>query len=251
MKTDHLAAVLAAALAMAAPAYAASTDIEGEWDVQTPSGGGLAELDIAFDGRSFQVRAAAVCSPKPCELGETSGTALLPPGRRNTARDVTAITASFNASDANRQIIATVINGNRLQVQTIQVYRDGRPGTITTETFRRADRSPGVVADCTTVSAKLRIAYQGGEWVLAQSDGVLATFDSPEEAGFARFLIAIQGLKQKCEVPEAGFEYWTLANGSFPSGAQAGEYCQTVNYRQISVAKSGRSWAVMNGRSAL
>lgn len=251
MKPVHLAAAFAATMAAAAPASAASADIEGNWDVQSPSGGGLAELDISFDGRSYQVRAAAVCQPRVCEFGQVNGTPLLAPGRSNVARDAAGITASFNGNDANRQVIATVAGGNRLTVTTIQLYRDGRPSTITTETFRRANRAPDVVADCTTISMNLKIRFQGGEWVLAQGNDTIAAFDSPEEAGFARVLIAIQGLKQKCEIAEAGFEYWTLGNGQFPSGQQQGEYCQGMNYRQISVAKAGRNWVVRSGNTVL
>ncbi len=251
MKLIHLAAAFAATLAVAAPACAASADIEGNWDVQTASGGGLAQLDVTFDGRNYQVRAAAVCSPRLCDFGTANATALLAPGRNNIARDAAGITATFNASDANRQIIATVAGGNRLNVTTIQLYRDGRPSTVTTETFRRANRQPDVLADCTPISSNLKIRLQGGAWVVAQGNETLASFNSPEEAGFARVLIAIQGLKQKCEIQEAGFEYWTLGNGQFPSGQQAGEYCQNVNYRQISVAKSGRNWLVRSGNTAL
>ena len=251
MTSRHLAAAFATAFALAAPAYAASADIEGNWDAQAPTAGGLAEIDIAFDGRTYQVRAAAVCAPRVCEFGQTNGTPLLGPGRRNVARDTTGLTASFNASDATRQVIATVAGGNRLNVTTIQIYRDGRPATVTTETFRRANRQPDVAAECTAVSNNLRVRFQGGEWVVAQGNDVLAAFDTPEEAGYARFLIAAQGLKQKCQIPEAGFEYWTLGNGSFPSGLQAGEYCQSVNYRQIAVQKAGRNWQVKSGNATL
>lgn len=251
MRLSRIAAAIAATFALAAPAFAATADVEGEWDAQNPVAGGLAQLDILFDGRAYQVSASAVCSPRPCDLGQTTGTALLPPGRRNVARDVTGITASFNASDANRQIVATVSGGNRLQVTTIQAYRDGRPATITTEAFVRADRTPEIAAECVAISQALRIRNQGGEWVLSQSDGVVAAFDTPEEAGFARFLIALQGLRQKCTIDEAGFEYWTLANGQMPSGAQVGEYCLGVNYRQISVVRAGRNWAVRNGSTTL
>ena len=251
MKTTTFAAAFAASLALAAPAYAASADIEGNWDAQTPQNGGLAELDITFDGRTYQIRAAAACRPRACDLGQANGTALVPPGGRNPARDATGITATFNASDANRQVIATTAGGNRLNVTTIQIYRDGRPATVTTETFRRADRQPDVIAECTAVSTNLRVRYQGGEWVVADNNTAVARFDSPEEAGYARFLIAVQGLRQKCEIASAGFEYWTMSNGAFPSGSQAGESCYNVNYRQIAVAKSGRNWQVRSGTQTL
>lgn len=251
MKTMTFAAAFAAGLALAAPAYAASADLEGQWDAQSPQNGGLAELDITFDGRSYQVRAAAICRPRACDLGQANGTVLVPPNGRNPARDAVGVTASFNASDANRQVIATVAGANRLSVTTIQIYRDGRPASLTTETFRRADRQPDVIADCTPVSANLRIRFQGGEWTVADGNRILARFDSPEEAGYARFLIAAQGLRQKCEISAARFEYWTLANGGFPSGAQAGESCANVSYRQISVAKSGRNWQVRAGNRTL
>ncbi len=251
MTQTPLAAAFVAALALAAPAYAASSDIEGDWDAQSPVSGGLAELDITFDGRSYQVRAAGVCAPRACDFGQTGGVVLLAPGRRNVARDAVGVTASFNGSDATRQIIATVGAGNRLNVTTIQIYRDGRPASITAETFRRADRQPEVVAECTTVSNSLRVRFLNGEWVVAQGNEVLAAFDTPDQAGYARFLIAIQGLKQKCQIDEAGFEYWTLGNGAFPSGQQAGEYCQNVNHRQIAVQRAGRKWLVKSGGTTL
>ena len=72
MTQRYLAAAFVSAFALAAPALAASTDIEGNWDAQQPSAGGLAELDITFDGRTYQVRAAAVCAPRVCEFGEAS-----------------------------------------------------------------------------------------------------------------------------------------------------------------------------------
>ncbi|MFT3809209.1 MAG: hypothetical protein QM698_04775 [Micropepsaceae bacterium] len=251
MTKKLFAAAFVAGVALASPAYAASADLEGNWDAQNASAGGLAQLDITYDGRNFQVRASAVCSPRPCEFGNATGTPLLPPGRNNVGRDMSGITASFNGSDASRQITATVAGGNRLTVTTVQIYRDGRAATVTTETFRRASRQPEVLAECTTIQNNLRIRFAGGEWAVSQGNQDIARFDTPEEAGYARFLIAIQGLKQKCEIADAGFEYWTLSNGAFPQGSQAGEYCQTVGYRQITVSKSGRNWAVRNGNAVL
>lgn len=251
MMIRTFAAALAATFALAAPAYAASADIEGSWDAQSASSGGLAELDVTFDGRSYQVRAAGVCSPRPCDFGRAGGTPLLPPGGRNVARDTTGITATFTANDATRQIIATVAGGNRLNVTTIQTWRDGRPATVTTETFRRANRQSEVLADCTPVSNNVAIRRQGRDWVIAQGNQALATFNTPDEAGYARFIIAINGLRQKCEIADAGFEYWTLANGAFPSGAQNGESCRSINARQIQVQRSGRTWQVRSGGTTL
>lgn len=251
MTARCFAAAFIATLALAAPAYAASADVEGEWDAQSPGAGGLAELDITFDGRNFQIRAAGVCSPRPCDFGRVAGTPLVAPGGRNVARDTTGVTANFSANDGTRQIIATAAGNGRLSVTTIHSWRDGRPATITTDTFRRANRQPDVVADCTSIASNPRIRFQGGQWVIAQGNQALATFDSPDEAGYARFIISAYGFRQKCEIAEAGFQYWTVGNGAFPSGAQAGESCRNVNTRQISVQRAGRQWQVRSGSTTL
>ena len=114
-------------------------------DTGPPSdGGSRSSVNAVSDPTrkgSFSVRAAATCSPRPCDLGTATGFSLLPPGRRNISRDVIGVSAGFEGGDSSRQVIATVAGRNRLQIVMIQSYRDGRPAAITTETFRRADRA--------------------------------------------------------------------------------------------------------------
>ena len=248
MKSGLFGVALSAALVFAPAAFASSAELEGNWDNERPSAGGLAELDLAFDGATFSVRAAATCSPRPCDLGGATGFALLPPGRRNVARDVVGISAGFEGGDASRQVIATVAGRDRLQVVMIQSYRDGRPATITTETFRRADRDDGVAAEC-VAAGRLRIRFDGGEWTIAGDPGTLAAFDSPEEAGLARYLLQAQGLTTYCAIEDGGFSYWTKADGTLPRGAAMGEYCTALG--SISVRRQGRVWQVQSGRATL
>lgn len=248
MKTHLFCATLSAALLLAPAAFAASADLEGTWDNERPAPGGLAEFDLTFEGSTFSVRAAATCSPRPCDLGTATGFSLLPPGRRNISRDVIGVSAGFEGGDASRQVIATVAGRNRLQIVMIQSYRDGRPAAITTETFRRADRADVVAAEC-VAAGRLRIRFDGGEWTIAGDPGTLAAFDSPEEAGLARYLLQAQGLTTYCAIPDGGFSYWTKADGSLPRGAVVGEYCAALG--AISVRRQGRMWQVQSGRSVL
>ena len=119
---------------------------------------------------------------------------------------------------------------------------------ITTETFRRADRADVVAAEC-VAAGRLRIRFDGGEWTIAGDPGTLAAFDSPEEAGLARYLLQAQGLTTYCAIPDGGFSYWTKADGSLPRGAVVGEYCAALG--AISVRRQGRMWQVQSGRSVL
>jgi hypothetical protein len=249
MKTSLLCAAATAALTIAT-AQASVAELEGTWDNAKPSSGGLAEFDITFDGGAgFVVRGAASCSPRPCDLGSATGYALVPPGRNNVKRDAIGISAGFEGGDATRQVIATVSGKDRLQVVLIQSYRDGRPATFTSETFRRADRrGGGVAAECVS-SGNLRIRYDNGEWVLSGSNGPVAAFDTPDEAGFARFALQSQGLSEYCTIEAGGFEYWTKPDGSLPRGSVSGEYC--VQLGAISVRQRGRAWQVQSGRETL
>ncbi len=253
MKTKLLCAAATAALALTT-AQASVAELEGAWDNAKPAAGGLAEFDIKFDGGAgFVVRGAASCAPRPCDLGSATGYALVPPGRKNVSRDAIGISAGFEGGDATRQVIATVAGKDRLQVVLIQSYRDGRPATYTSETFRRADRrggggGGGAMAECSS-SGNLRIRYDNGEWVLAGSNGQVAAFDTPDEAGFARFALQSQGLSEYCTIEDGGFEYWTKADGSLPRGAVSGEYCTQLG--AISVRQRGRAWQVQSGRNTL
>lgn len=136
MKTLIAAALAAAALATT-PAYAAARDLEGAWVNERGGGQGLSELEITFQGSTFLVWASAPCGRRPCDLGETTGYVLVPPGRRDPNRDAIGISAGFESGDASRQVIATVTRNGRLQVTLIQSFRDGRAAAYTTETFVR------------------------------------------------------------------------------------------------------------------
>ena len=246
--TRHLMGAVASAALLLSAAQASVADLEGAWDNTKPTSGGLSEFDLKFDGSTFSVRGAATCSPRPCDLGNATGYALLPPGRNNVGRDVIGVSAGFEGGDASRQVIATTAGKDRLQVVMIQSYRDGRPATYTSETFRRADRGGGVEAECASVG-NLRIRYDNGGWVLGNGGTTVATFDTPDEAGFARYILQSQGLSEYCTIEEGGFEYWTKSDGSLPRGSVGGEYCNQIG--NITVQKRGRSWQVQSGRTTL
>ncbi len=130
-------AAIAAALLASAPASAGARDLEGTWRNDRGAGTGLSELEITFEGSTFKVWASAPCGRKPCDLGETTGYVLVSPGGRSPDRDAVGISAGFEARDATRQVIAIGSRGNRLQVQVISSFRDGRAAVYTNETFSR------------------------------------------------------------------------------------------------------------------
>jgi hypothetical protein len=131
-------AAIAAALLASAPASAAARDLEGTWQNDRGGGTGLSQLEITFQGSTFLVWASAPCGRKPCDLGETTGYVLVSPGGRSPDRDAIGISAGFEARDATRQVIATSVRGDRLQVQVISSFRDGRAAVYTSETFSRS-----------------------------------------------------------------------------------------------------------------
>lgn len=255
MKTLLLCAAAAGVLAAASPAMAAPADLEGFWDVGKSQRDGLAELDITRRGDSYQVRAAIVCSPRPCDLGNAQGKPLSPLGQRDSRESTSAVAADFDSSDASRRIIAQSSGRGRLSVTLIQMYKDGRPAKISTETFARTDDrgdddSAGIEARCTDVS-RMRIRFDGGRWTLSSGNTVVAEFNSPDEAGFARYLLQAHGYSKRCEIEGSEFDYWTTASGSLARGTQTGEYCTTLEGREIYVRESRGSYRVMSGNQVL
>jgi hypothetical protein len=241
-------------MASVSPALASVDELEGTWTVARPQPGGLTELSISFRGTDGRMSAVASCSPRPCDLGESVAWIVVPPGRRDAIRDASGVTSAFDARDAQRQVIAQLNGRDRLQVITISSFKDGRPGTIATENFVRDEGRPGPgageLAECTSVGA-LRIRFQGGAWALTSGGGVIARFDGPDGAGYARYIIQSQGMTTKCTIASAGFEYWTTANGGFPRGQVPGEYCTPIDARSIEVQRVRRNWRVTGGGQTL
>ena len=137
MKPLIFASALAGALALSASAHAAARDLEGTWQNDRGGGAALSVLDIAYEGSTYSVGASAPCGRKACDLGETTGYVLTPPGGRNPDRDAVGISAGFESGGASIQVIATGGRGGRLQVTVIQAFRDGRPAIYTNENFSR------------------------------------------------------------------------------------------------------------------
>jgi hypothetical protein len=253
MRFKLIGAALAACFLAAAPASAAIRDLEGTWDNQKVRSGGLAEMDIAYDGANWKVKARAVCGQRTCDLGNAVGYTMVPLGS-NRVQDATAVSTSFEGSDARRLLIIQVSGNDRLEVTFIQSWRDGRPAAISRESFTRAKRGSGgnggnVQADCDQVGS-LSIRYSGGSWVLAQGNKTVATFDTPDRAGFARWVLQSHGLTRKCTIRQASFEYWTNSSGNLPKGQVAGEYCNNVG-GDFRVKAGGGVYRVMAGTQIL
>ena len=137
MKKLLQVAFTAALLGSAPSALAAAGDLEGTWVSERGGGVGLSELEITFQGSTFQIWASAPCGRRPCDLGETTGYVVVPPGRGNPDRDAVGISAGFETRDSSRQVIATIANRGRLNVVVIQSFRDGRAAYYSSETFVR------------------------------------------------------------------------------------------------------------------
>ncbi len=251
MRRTLLAAAAAAALAL--PSQAAMSDLVGQWDNADMRTGGVAQFDVDFDGSTVTVRAAGVCSPNPCDWGDTAAEPLLPPRRSNVQRDATGVLAIFEVGGATRTLIATQAGANRLQIVSVTVYDDSRPSLIQTETFRRVDRTP-VVAEpsCDPLGPPFRIRLQGGVWTLTSGSNVSIAFDAPEQAGFARFLMEAYRPNQICSFGDGDRTFTFLTrNGQLPAGAQPGEDCLGFDWRQVRAVEEGGGGLVTDGRSRM
>lgn len=229
MKFKLIGAALAAAFLAVAPASAAIRDLEGSWDNQKARSGNLAELDIRYDGANWKVKGGALCGQRVCDLGSSVGYTMVPLGSTRV-QDATGVSTSFQGSDASRLLIIQVNGNDRLEVTYIQSWRDGRPASISREVLTRSRGNSGggnVSMDCDTLGY-LSIQRAGSGWVLAQGTKVVATFDTADQAGYARWVIQSHQLSRKCTIRQAGFEYWTNSNGNLPKGYVAGEYCNNV-----------------------
>lgn len=254
MKIRLIGAALAALFLTAGPASAAIPDLEGAWDNKNARAGNLTEMDIVYDGANWRVQARGYCGQRACDLGSAVGYTMVPLGS-NRVQDATGVATAYQSPDAQRQLIIQVSGNNRLEVTHIQSWRDGRPASISRETFTRSGRGPGggganePKPDCDQISG-LSIRHAGGSWVLAEGNKTVASFDTPDQAGYARWVIQSHGLARKCTIRQAAFEYWTTSNGSFPNRYVAGEYCNNVG-GDFKVDKAGGFWRVMAGRQVL
>jgi len=253
MKFKMIGAALAACFLAAAPASAAIKDLEGSWDNRNARAGNLSEMDIAYDGSNWRVKARGYCGQRACDLGDAVGYTMVPLGS-SRVQDASGVSTSYDSSDARRLLIIQVSGNNRLDVTYIQSWRDGRPAAVSRETFTRSGRGPGgggnePQPECDKI-ANLSIRFAGGSWVLADGNKTVASFDTPDQAGYARWVIQSHGLARKCTIKQAAFEYWTASNGSFPNRYVAGEYCNNVG-GDFKVDKSGNFWRVMAGRQVL
>lgn len=252
MKFKLIGAALAAAFLAVAPASAAIRDIEGAWDNQKARSGNLAELDIKYDGANWKVKGGAACGQRVCDLGTSVGYTMVPLGSTRV-QDATGVSTSFAGSDASRLLIIQVSGNDRLEVTYIQSWRDGRPASISREMFTRSRGNSGgsgnANIDCDQVGY-LSIQRTGSGWVLAQGGKVVATFDTAEQAGYARWVIQSHQLSRKCTIRQAGFEYWTNSAGNLPKGSVAGEYCNNVG-GDFRVKSGGGVYRVMAGTQIL
>jgi len=245
MKFKLFAAAVAALFLGLAPASAAVSDLEGTWENRNPQAGGVSGLDIRYD-RDWRINGWVVCRPRDCDLGAATGYSMLPLGRTNVQRDVTAISVGFNAGDAVRQLIIQSRGNNRIEVIMIQSWRDGRAASISTETLTRGSGGGGNVQAKCVEATDLRISLSGRDWVLAQGSRVIARFDSPDQAGYARYVLETLRVTRKCVIEDGNFEYWTTGNGAFPANGVRGEYCRDIRFGDIDVdrGRGGNGWDV-------
>jgi hypothetical protein len=255
MRFKIIGAALAALFLGTAPASADIRDLEGAWDNKSARAGNVTEMDIVWNNGNWRVKARAYCGQRPCDLGEAVGYTMVPLGS-SRVQDASGVSAGFQNSDASRHLIIQVISGNRLEVTNIQSWKDGRPASVSKEVFARSGRGPGgggnageVKPDCENV-AGLTVRYTNGKWTLADGNKTVALFDTPDQAGYARWVIQSHGLTRKCTIKQAAFEFWTASNGSFPNRQIAGEYCNRVG-GDFKVDKAAGVWRVMAGRQVL
>ena len=122
---------VAAALAIATPAFAGADDWVGHWVNSNLSTANLVSIDITKPGANLRVHPWGKCTPTPCDWGTVNAT--VPPSGINYQ-------AVFNPGfkTATLRLILSP-DHNRLTVINQTVFTDGsgRAPYSTTEVFRR------------------------------------------------------------------------------------------------------------------
>ncbi len=249
------AVVAALAIFGAAPqALAGYDDFVGTWSTTTPGDGGLVSLDIRRSGGTMTVQVGAQCSPRPCDWGRVNAVAYAPTAGANLRRDANTLVAVYNQGFATKTVVVT-LNSGRLNVTVFTQFStgDGRTNYTQSSVFQLGGGSAeGECVDVTPRWGSLRVRETGDGYAIMQSGTALATFETQEEAAYARLLIVSYRLTQKCTLgdDELGFEYW-LAGSDVPEGAMLGEDCIGFNPANLRARRSGGIWRVQDGSSIL
>jgi hypothetical protein len=102
----------------------------GEW-INEDSNGSTTKLAINRRGTDLQVHAWALCSPEECDWGVESASVT------GEAANVT-----WNQRFVSRRMTITLHGSDQLLIVTENEYKDGRPGKVVQESFRRPSSTP-------------------------------------------------------------------------------------------------------------
>jgi len=99
----------------------------GVWVNEDPNTGGNTKLEITQPGKQLSVHAWGACTPTDCDWGTESGSI-----NGDTA------TVMWDESFVLRNMKLTLIEPNRLYVETYSDYKDSRPSRTSKEYFKRS-----------------------------------------------------------------------------------------------------------------
>jgi hypothetical protein len=166
------------------------------------------------------------------------------------------ISAQFRTNALSRNLLIRKISNDRLRVQALVRFRDGRTPYYNIFVLSRANRPGGpggpggpqaVRETCTAFNPDFIVALPiRGAWRLIHLGHTIKSFGNKVwEARRAERIIRSYRLNRLCraDIPNRTFEYWRSGT-RIPKGAIKGEDCVGVNGREARIYKIGGRWLV-------
>jgi hypothetical protein len=259
----------AALLGLAAsPAAAQMTRFTGAWTNVSPTGGGIAELQIgALAGGQVNVRTWGRCTPSNCDWGTVQGVAYGPNVGSSLPAAARAVSAQYAPSHARVLVVIRPQGTDQLQADLYTQFTDGsgRTAFTGTDTFRRRPAGPpapsGPVAaeDCIGYNPRtLSIRNEGANgWLLTDGASRMQMLDSQADAN--RALALARRHTQHCFIGRNNSrpnrqqyisQYWKGSTGV--NTVIAGEDCVSYGPGSAGVFNRGAiGWRLEDGSHAV
>ncbi|MDH5410309.1 MAG: hypothetical protein OEY16_02890 [Alphaproteobacteria bacterium] len=261
-----------AAFVLVAPAMAALSDFEGDWQNADRNTNGIKKLQIGVRGANVMVQAWGACSPRDCDWGAVQGAPYSSSVNESMTRSTKAITAIFNPAQGQTILIITQAGPNKIKVESYSRFKSGgrnnymaaytmvrarvavQPTPTPTPTPPPPPQPTMAREDCIAFNTnQVAVKQAQGRWKVAAGNMWLMDFGTNKpKAEQALRTIRQYRLNKQCFVgrPNPPMQYYLSGNNA-PAGGMAGEDCLAFNPRNIQVKQAQGRWKIADGNSWL